>query len=360
MTQSPPIHCCPGGRSAAMKAYVLGVGRSGTTALYVILQEIFSRHCRVSHSYYEPFLRNIRMLDGPYAEVSSRMDLQASLSIAGMLQHLRLPLLISDPVPYRANRFLRALFHPATPRPDVLLKFIRANGRFLLLRAICPEARAVFIIRNPVDVLNSLRRRFSLFGAEFHDDDYPRFAAQMAQVCGECLPAVPEPSELEKGLLFWYGMNRFALESFARVPAAERPLVVRHEELRLDPEPLVRRICDYLAVPYDPAYLQAARRPVGSTSRDFVMAECEQELFAYYLKRYAQLLEQHGLQPLQTDGEILSRYRIVRHPVWQPRRFPGLHVRALEREYEALLAKHGASAGPAKSPRRRACRGGAS
>jgi len=340
-----------------MKAYVLGVGRSGTTALYVILQEIFGRHCRrAPHFYYEPFLRNLRQLDGPYSEVAPRMDLQASLSIEGMHEHLLLPLFISDPTPYRASRFLRALFHPPDRRPDVLIKFIRACGRFLLLREICPEARAVFIIRNPVDVLNSLKGRFSLFGTDFHDDDFPRFTAGLARVYGVNPAAGPEPSELEKGLLYWYYMNRFALESFRRVPAAERPLVLCHEELRLAPERLVRKICAFLAVPYADAYVQAARRPAGSTSRDFAIAESEREILSPYLRRYERLLEQHGCRPLLSEAEILGRYRIVRSPVWQVKRFPGLHVRALEREYESLLGKRGAPPAPGgakKAPVRR-------
>lgn len=329
-----------------MKAYVLGTGRSGTTALYVVLQEIFSRHCRnAPHFFYEPFLRNIHFLDGRYADVASRMDLQASLSIEGMYQHLRLPLFIAAPAPFRKNSYLRGIFHPPGNRRDVLIKFIRASGRFLLFREICPEAKAIFIIRNPVDVLNSLRQRFSVFGTDFHDDDFPRFADELTKIYGLDLPRNPAPSDLEKSLLYWYHMNRFALESFAKVPQPERPLVLCHDELSRAPECLVKKICDFLAVPFEKKYLQTAQTRVGSVSRLFIMAESERGLFSATLKKYSELLSQHGIASFLSEEEILGRYRLVKKAVFQKKRFPGLHVRAQEREYESLLGRLGKSPG---------------
>ena len=332
-----------------MKAYILGTGRSGTTALYVLLQEIFSRHCRRRpHFFYEPFLRNVHFLDDRYELMAARMNLQASISVAAMYQHLQLPLFISDPAPFLTNSYLQAIFHPLDRRPDVLIKFIRANGRFLLLRTIAPQAKAIFIIRNPADIVNSLRGRFSLFGTDFHDDDFPRFAAGLALIYGVNLPTNPAPSDVEKDLLFWYYMNRFALESFLTLPVGKRPLLLCHDELRFIPTSLVKKICDFLDVPFEADFVQAAKTRVGPVSREFILAESEQELVRSYMEKYTQLLVRHGITALESPEEIFRRFRIVKDPSRCPKRFPGLHARALEREYESLLARLESSSKAAK------------
>jgi hypothetical protein len=207
------------------------------------------------------------------------------------------------------------------------------------LRRVCPAARAIFVIRNPVDVLNSLRQRFSLFGCEFHDDDFPRFTAELSRVYGVRVLREPDPPELEKGFLFWYYMNRFALESFARVAPAERPLVLCHDELVGACESMVRKICDFMAVPFSKSYVRVAQTRVGSVSRSFILAESERDRFAAYLNNYSQLLALHGIPSLFSNEEILGRYRWVKKAEFQEKRFSGLQVRALEREYESLLAR---------------------
>ena len=327
-----------------MKAYILGTGRSGTTLLYVLMQEIMSDNCRGEpHFYYEPFLRDIGLLDGRYDSVAAKMDLQESLSIEGMYQHLRLPLFVVDPAPFLDNSYLRSLFDPADGRPDLLIKFIRANGRFLLLRAICPQAKALFIIRNPLDVVNSIRQRFSFFGREFHRDDFPRFSAEAKRIYPEDFPPTAPETDVERELLFWYFMNRFALESFAGTPAAERPLLICYEEFGRDGERAIKELCLFLDVPYREKYLATARRKAGTVTRTFLLAESEQSLFREYLQKYLALLREYAIKSTVVVEDVLAKYRLAEHPVDPPKRFPGLHVRALEREYESLLIMMGAS-----------------
>ncbi|MCP4213180.1 MAG: sulfotransferase, partial [bacterium] len=162
-----------------MKVCILGVGRSGTTALYSLLQGVLAEESGGIGNVdcvYEPFLWDRQVFNDFYANVTGKFKYIDSLSVEGLYHHLKLPLFIRETRPYMDNEYLRSIFAPhgiespshgegtpshgegtpshgeGTPshgeeRP-LLAKLIRGCGRFLLLNELCPQCKFIYIIRN--------------------------------------------------------------------------------------------------------------------------------------------------------------------------------------------------------------------
>ena len=97
-----------------MKICIFGVGRSGTTALYVLLQHIMLNTCKGPIDFvYEPFLRDKDTFNGKYHDVVENSGYVDSLSFEGIFNHLSLPLFIDNPAVYRDNLFLHNIFNLA-------------------------------------------------------------------------------------------------------------------------------------------------------------------------------------------------------------------------------------------------------
>lgn len=321
-----------------MKVCVLGLGRSGTTALYELCRKIMGTYLGPGIVCgYEPFLRDSRFLDGPYEQVAEKSRYIDSLSIEGLYHHLTMPLLIPDPAPFTDNPYLRSLLYPADGTPHVLLKFIRANGRYLLLKRLCPECRTIFIIRNPVDTVHSVLLRFSFFGGEFHRDDFARFLAEVNGRYGTAFSPAEPRKRIEKELLYWYYMNRFALESFAG--AEKRPLILSHEEYSRQRAAWVKVICDFLGVDSQPGFALFADDKVGPVTDDFTISAEEYDLYRHYLDVYTDMLRANRIDFSFKPDDIFKKYRVIDGPIVRDIPFYGLHTRALDREYRLLLEK---------------------
>jgi len=300
-----------------MKIAILGTARSGTTAIYSLLQHIFEERYPGALDYvYEPFLWDRGLFNGPYDQLAGRFQTMDSLSFEAISCHLRVPLLVTDPSPFLTDEFLQQFFSPAAAKPHMLLKFIRANGRFRLLQALSPDTRFIFIIRNPADTVNSVLRLFSFFGGEFHRDDFPRFREQVKQVYGEEIPADNYKLPVQKELLYWNYMNRFALESFA---ACDRPpLILCHEEKALDAEAFVRRICRYVDMPFRDIYVAAANRPVGHLTQRTDISSVEFDLFSRGLDQYADMLREQRISMPVDKKKILDKFQVqVEMPAYE-------------------------------------------
>jgi len=323
-----------------MKVVIFGSGRSGTTSLYVLAQEIMLKNCKEQTDfYYEPFLRDKHTFNGLYRQVIGKSDLMNSLSFEGIFNHLLLPLLIDKPDPYRNNLFLHHLLNPGAPDKSLLIKFIRANGRFPLLEKICPQCRWIYIIRNPADVVNSILKRFSFYGGEFHRDDFPRFIDEINRVYNLSLTRDDKPLQLDihKELLFWYYTNRFALESIKKSSRSHDVLILCHEEYVKNRELYTKKICRHLNTTFDPAFLQVSKKTTGPVTEEFQFSRQEFIICKDYLKKYIQLLEQFGIDFTFNEKDIFNKYTISEHEINRKRPFYGLHTRALARKYRALL-----------------------
>ena len=143
-----------------MRVCVLGVGRSGTTWLYVLLQELMGNalDSGVDHVY-EPFLWDRATFDGPYRSVSKNFRSMDSVSIEAIYRHLRIPLFASVTDDSADGEWLRGILTPNAPKEHLLIKMIRACGRLPLLHRNAPDARFVLIVRSTSASARSVRLR---------------------------------------------------------------------------------------------------------------------------------------------------------------------------------------------------------
>jgi len=321
-----------------MKVCIIGTGRSGTKAIYSLLQELMFEHHEHVDSIYEPFLWDKNIFNGKFQEVKHAFGSMDSISVDGIYQHQKLPLFIDDPLPFIHNEYLDDLFQPKNKNANILLKFIRANGRIHLLHAICPDVRFVFIIRNPLDSVNSIMERFSYFGGEFHHDDFPRFIAGINRRYALNFSQAETQIPMERELLFWYYMNRFALESFSRnnIPV----LKISYENYIERPHNTINRICSFLQYDFKNDYLAKASEKIGDITRTREISEAEFGMVLPYLTKYDELLQEFDMGNSVDKEALCGKYLVNPNLPVRKRRFYGYTPVKISRELEAVMARN--------------------
>jgi hypothetical protein len=320
-----------------MKVCILGCARSGTTAVYVLLQQILEERYGAVDYFYEPFLWDHHVFNRKYEEAARHFKYVDSLSFEGIYHHLMLPLFIEEPSPYQSNPYLDRLFSTDIAGKSKLLKFIRANGRYLLLQRISPDTRFIFITRNPADTANSVARLFSFYGGEFHRDDFPRFLEEINRIYKTGVKKGDVKIQAEKELLYWHYMNRFALESFEK--AVEKPLILCHEEILADPRGFVEKLCRFLEIPPRGHYIEKSRELVGYNTRRVDISRKEFDLYTRYLDIYQQLLKDHHIDYPVDKNKILDKYEVIDNKPPRRRTLYGLTSLKLLRKYEKIKAE---------------------
>ena len=247
------------------KSIIVAVGRSGTTIIHRLMLEIYvDRFGSDFDCLYEPFVWDSTAighypLDGARESQFGRRD---AMSEEGLYLHTKTPLFADGPLPADTERQLGSYLKSSTTKP-LLAKFIRANGRLPLLDRLYPDGRFVLTVRNPLDVVNSVLTKFSFFGAEFHKNDYPRFAADIARLHGMKLePEHLLPAAYRAGL-WCHFMNQYALRHAAGKPNYK---VVVYEDFAKNREAYTRAICEHIGTPYKDAYGAATVKPVGKVT----------------------------------------------------------------------------------------------
>ena len=290
-----------------MKICILGVGKSGTTVLYSILQEIFSDLYVENVSFiYEPFLWGELTWNKRLREIGPRLSEMSSFSIEGMYQHQELPLFITDPGKYNDNRYLKQIFNTSDKNSHVLLKFIRACGRFPLLRQICPRCIFIFIIRNPLDVINSVLNRFSFFGGDYHKDDFSKFVREVNDIFKANINPGDTTNRVRKEVAYWYYMNRFILEQFSLLP--DPPFIICYEDFAADKKNILEKMCKYLNVEYNEKYYEISQKRAGPVSRYINLSLEDFEILKKYLQDYPNLLKEFNISNSFCLQHILSKY----------------------------------------------------
>ncbi len=322
---------------------ILGVGRSGTSAIYSIIQQIMEDQLKGTiNSIYEPFLREQSLCGGDVNDLSIRSNFKYidSLSLEGMYNHSILPMLIEQPKEYKENSFLKKIYGKENQKNSLyffqkskkekdhkLIKYIRANGRYRLLNRIDPYAKTIFIIRNPFDVGNSVKRMFSFYGGEFHKDDQQRFIEEVNHIYGKNYTKNSFENYLDEQLFYWYYMNRFALESFE--DAKTKPLVLCYETYIADRKNGLIQICDHLNLKFDEKYVSNAKSVVGPKTKQKTLSPSEYAVAEKYLAKYFQLLDTHEISYAFTKEEILQPYTVSQEKATTQNAFYGLHSRAI-------------------------------
>ena len=315
---------------------ILGVGRSGTTALFTGLQQIIQEQVKQPlASFYEPFLRDHQFLEGAYTELTARFQYIDSLSAEGIFQHTSLPMLIADATHLRSP-YLDRIYAKApktkTAQSPKLFKYIRANGRYRLLNAVAPEAKSVFILRNPIDVANSIKDRFSFYGGEFHRDDETRFLREVNDYYGGSTSPLDFRNYIDSQLFYWYYMNRFALESFGEVP--NKPLIICYEEFFDDLQTGLREMLSFLDIEFKSRHLDFFSAKVGPTTAHKSLHPYELSVAQEYMAKYRELLTEHGLNLNPQITEIADQYNTGSARITEKSKYYGLHSRAVERRLQ--------------------------
>ena len=225
----------------SLEIIISGVGRSGTTALYGIVQKLLRVNGIDPTCGYEPYLwrsdvfEHLAIDDPGFADL---FQITSSLSIEGMYAHARTPLFARTNPPEHVA-FIDQLF---TGRRPTLVKLIRGCGRLDAFLDVRPDLKVIQIVRNPMDVVNSALGLFSFFGEEYHPSDKPRFVREVHERFGDTL-AQHLCSEAEWSGLWWRYMNQAALDTAAQ--SRSRVLTVSHEALRSAPAAAVQRIATF-------------------------------------------------------------------------------------------------------------------
>ncbi len=252
--------------STPRKTIISAVGRSGTTIVHNLLLEIYSDLYGDNYDQlYEPFLWDSAALrDYPrIAERELRFGDMDSVSAEGVYCHTALPLFVDDvdavESPSNVEKYLLA----DSTKP-LVAKFIRANGRLPLLDTLYKDARYIILIRNPLDVVNSVLTRFSFFGEENHKSDFPRFRDDVERVFGVALPSdARQLPPAYKAALWCHFMNLFAVR---HVRGKSNYLTIVYEAFRENRESTAKDICKHLGIEYKDSYGRSMESPVGRTT----------------------------------------------------------------------------------------------
>jgi len=247
------------------KSIIVAVGRSGTTIIHRLMLEIYVDQFGPDFDcLYEPFVWDSAAI-GHYpldAARESQFGRRDAMSEEGLYLHTKTPLFADGPLAANTERQLASYLKSDTKKP-LLAKFIRANGRLPLLDRLYPDGRFVLTLRNPLDVVNSVLTKFSFFGAEFHKNDYPRFAADVARLHGIKLEAEHILPAAYRAGLWCHFMNQFALRHAAGKPNYK---IVVYEDFTKNREAYTRAICAHIGTPYKDSYGAATVKPVGKVT----------------------------------------------------------------------------------------------
>ena len=289
---------------------ILGVGRSGTTALYSALQNVlYDKFDGKVKSIYEPFLWEWTIFNKRLNTITDEFTYMSSVSYQGIAKHRQLPMLISEEMvaQYKKDEFLCELFKQDSGCQALITKLIRANGRYHLLRAILPNAIWITIMRNPLDVVNSSTAMFSFYGEDFHTSDYDRFCFEVEQWYGPNSLNLPRETTIQKRAFYWYFMSRVLLEESISDNSVF-PLL--YEQYRLNQTEFVHKIANKLEIEMSSLLMTTSGRKVGPSYGSVNLTKEEILGLQVYMELYQELLNAYFPEAsrIVDCDKIMDRY----------------------------------------------------
>ena len=240
----------PGTRALVRPVFIIGCGRSGTTAL----GEVLGRHSRLAYLN-EP--RDIWLYE-PRTDVwSARSRVRGG----------QLRLTSGDVQPTAAARIRRAFAAEVRlQRAERLVEKLPINAfRVGWLAGMFPDALFVHLIRHGLEVAASIARhaeRAAWFGVEGYKW---RLLAERAGERGEADLVELCTDDFRRGLLEWRLSVSTALDDLAEL-SAQRQLEVRYEQLVDQPVEVCRRLEAFIDVGHEPAMAAFARAGLSRCS----------------------------------------------------------------------------------------------
>ena len=291
-----------------MKVVIFGVGRSGTTAIYSLLQNIM-RDIYGDGSIdfvYEPFLWDREIFDDLRENYGDKFKYLDSLSVDGLYWHQKLPMFIKDAQPYIKNPYIHELLSPEDGRSHLLMKSIRINGRFKLFDNIADrDTKFIFTIRNPVDVINSVINKFSFFGNNFHRSDEERFFKQVSEIYN-IEHNTKDLKEVTKQVLYWKFMNKFFIDQIDYY--VKKPLILVNEQYSKEPQNTIASICSYLKIENKHYYLDYIVKKVGVLTEKNFISYNDYIVLERYLDDYKEILEKYGCSYVIDKAKFHRKY----------------------------------------------------
>jgi hypothetical protein len=249
------------------RAFILGCGRSGTT----ILGQVLEHHPGITY-FYEP--------KGQWAMVEPNTD------IMGRYFPWRSASLLGDgDVNVAVRTRFRKLFPADTPL--ALDKSPDGVFRFEFLSALDPEAKFIHIVRDGVDVAESISERSKevhpLVGRHYNngwwgiDDAKWSFLRKVAVDRGYLVQeSANADSYVTKGLCEWLlGLHEIRLH---RLALGDRLLEIKYNELVGDARSTLERVAAFLQLEPDEAWLAQATakiRPQARRTSSLVVTSAE-------------------------------------------------------------------------------------
>lgn len=288
-----------------MDAFIFGVGCSGTTMSYNLLQGVFTNLYGENYfSSYEPFIWDKDKFNIPYKDASALFGRTSSLSVEGIYFHTQTPMFITGDFNKNLinNKFFNRFSSISNFNPPHLVKFIRGNGRMPLFRKLNPEAKFLLMLRNPMDNINCAKYKFSFYGEDFYPSDYPRFCEELE----DHLFMKKEVScWAQRQAEYCYQMNRAALE-FA--VADENTLIFEYDEFIKNKRVSLSKLCKLLNIPFNPSLLKALETQTGPSTGNISLSQAEFEAIFPYSILYKKLCKKMGIRTGKRIAEIERKY----------------------------------------------------
>lgn len=287
----------------------MGVGRSGTTAIYSLLQEVLEKTYPGDTDYvYEPFLWDRETFNDQYSRVKSKFRYVSAVSIEGMYHNRQIPLLLNEnsAIPAASRDWLKGILTASSGKNHYLGKMVRANGRVSLIREIAPQMKIIFLIRNPVDVVNSATQSFSFYGPEFHPSDFHRFRENVrtnfqASVANQS----EEGLKVETEYAYWFYSNCSFLEYAKK--HSENILTISYEAFVEQRSTVIAGICEFLELDYQDEYTQRSVTAVGPVRQgSSILSAREYEFLFDRLGDYSDLLNLIDIKPIGKIEDLVK------------------------------------------------------
>ena len=194
-----------------MKINIFGVGRSGTKAVQLYISYLLAKRYGKVCLNYEPFQYKDRKL-GKFGR--------------GVKQHRRIPLLLNDS--YSDRKLERFCSDLVNKNEVVVSKFIRANGRINFINRHTEADFSFLVIRNIYDVLKSLALANWSFIDKF---DWEKLLKEANGIYPNEIKNINYYSDkLYVVAVYWYVMNKFALENAKDIIVIDYNNLIRLEE----------------------------------------------------------------------------------------------------------------------------------
>jgi len=256
---------------------------------------------------YEPFFWDRETFNDFYDNYNDKFLSIDSLSVEGLYWHQKLPLFINEKPTIYDLSYIKEIVTPKEGCSNLIVKSIRMNGRYKLFNYLKGEnLKFVFLIRNPIDVVNSVINKFSFFGDNYHRSDQKRFFKEVEDIYNIHYD-IGNLTMVEKSALYWKYMNLFALESFES--SENKPYIVVLERYIKDGNIVAREICNFLGLKYFDKYDMLVKKKVGPVTDSINISKEEFMKLLPYLDDYLMILKRYGLYYDIRPSEILHKYQ---------------------------------------------------